>query len=557
MTSGGGRIKITCGSRVRYKFKNGSQSSATSGSRKRLGSDLNAAVRPPVDSWARSVAGAEHPPWPQHFVDLFGPLLLNLKHKFGENIRLVMWSDNVGPCIEMYAAQLLAAALQARLGIAIEFMLYAACGVTPQCKDFVLNNYDPPHYTDDFFARNFDESSFKCVNCDGWCPMPKGCCDLYVCSFTWSTLGDWRKLVLHGVEHAEGAHLWQTIRTIKHMRPVMFILENVIDIPENKIYGVNNHDPSNYIHPADLCQIEEFMEDQVGDIYHSIAIRHLSPIQGGYPTQTKLKIAVIGGRKDQVHGGQLSNIFAKMFANPVPLTHTYMTFLGLASISDEIADSIGTRPGPRLASRIRGSGCMCSIDPYLPCAKHPCICPECMKEVDGVVDLTNCRWRRQAAKFLSQNGLQNRVSDGCVTYMQALELIGNRQGPQGPRERHMLNVFAVHPCVDPLRATMSIMDISQPITRCRQRLDGTVPRMGMLSKMWSMQAGRLLTVSELAKLMGVDLGACNLVSITEERMRKMLGQSDHVATSGHLMIGLLAAVCSGDMAAYGSRVWPH
>ena len=52
----------------------------------------------------------------------------------------------------------------------------------------------------------------------------------------------------------------------------------------------------------------------------------------------------------------------------------------------------------------------------------------------------------------------------------------------------------------------------------------------------------------MAKLTGVDLSTYNLSSTTEFQMRRMLGESVHVATSGFAMIGLLAAVGSRDMA---------
>ena len=112
----------------------------------------------------------------------------------------------------------------------------------------------------------------------------------------------------------------------------------------------------------------------------------------------------------------------------------------------------------------------------------------------------------------------------------------------------MLNVFARLPAAHPLRSTMMIMDISQAIDRAGAKYDGTVPTMGTNARMWSMRAGRVLNVSEMAKLMGLDLGACNLRSTTENQMRKMLGVSMHVATSGFALIGLLAAVGSRDMA---------
>ena len=58
-----------------------------------------------------------------------------------------------------------------------------------------------------------------------------------------------------------------------------------------------------------------------------------------------------------------------------------------------------------------------------------------------------------------------------------------------------------------------------------------------------MQAGRLLDVSEMAKMMGFDLSEeVDLRSTTRNQMRLMLGTSTHVATAGFALIGLLAAV---------------
>ena len=131
----------------------------------------------------------------------------------------------------------------------------------------------------------------------------------------------------NGVEHADGAVVMQTIKMIKHMRPVMFILKNVM-VGSGKAHARATDSVD------DLNQIEKFVEDQVGDFYHSMTICNISPIQAGYPTKER-RFFVIGGRKDMVHGGKLSNIFTKMIANPVPLTHNYWNFLGLERISDE------------------------------------------------------------------------------------------------------------------------------------------------------------------------------------------------------------------------------
>ena len=115
--------------------------------------------------------------------------------------------------------------------------------------------------------------------------------------------------------------------------------------------------------------------------------------------------------------------------------------------------------------------------------------------------------------------------------------------PQGARERNLLNILARLPAAQPLRDTRMIFDISQPIDRCSasRTFYGIVPTMIPNSVMWSMRAGRPLTVSEMAKLMGRDLDAFDLRVTTELQYCHMLGRSMHVATAGFAMAGLMAA----------------
>ena len=152
-------------------------------------------------------------------------------------------------------------------------------------------------------------------------------------------------------------------------------------------------------------------------------------------------------------------------------------------------------------------------------------------------------------KYLADKNLTNLINDGCLTYMQALELDKEtpqpiRNVPQSARERNLLNVFARLPAAQPLRSTLMILDISQAIDRCHAKTDGTVPTAGINAKLWSFRAGRALDVIEVAKLMGHELDKMDLKGITESQMRRMLGNSMHVATAGFALIGLLAAVGS-------------
>ena len=179
------------------------------------------------------------------------------------------------------------------------------------------------------------------------------------------------------------------------------------------------------------------------------------------------------------------------------------------------------------------------------CEQHPCKCVQCKH---GEV----CSWRVKAKKYLADHGLLEAAADGRVTYVQALELMG-LLGPKSPRQRNMLNVFARLPDADPLQSTLMIMDISQAIDQAILRCDGSVPTMGVKASMWSMRAGRLLDVCEMAKMMGLDTREVDLRSTTECQMREMLGTSIHVTTAGVALIGLLAAAGSRNDRRQGLR----
>ena len=179
-------------------------------------------ARRSVAPWSHVVAGAEEPTWPQHFVDTLRAPLENLRRKFGDSIQLVMWSDCAGKCTEKYASKKLADALKDTIGIFIEFKLHGVSDATRYCKDFVLRNYDPPHFTNDIFRRNFHEESLECTKCDRMCLLPSSGVDIYCCCFP---CGPWSKLGKRmGLDDPQGDVCWQTINTIKHMKPVMFIM---------------------------------------------------------------------------------------------------------------------------------------------------------------------------------------------------------------------------------------------------------------------------------------------------------------------------------------------
>ena len=72
----------------------------------------------------------------------------------------------------------------------------------------------------------------------------------------------------------------------------------------------------------DLTQIKGFVEQELGDTYHSMTISNTSPIQHGYAVEKK-RLLVVGDRSDQVDGDQLRRNFTELIENPLPVTHNY------------------------------------------------------------------------------------------------------------------------------------------------------------------------------------------------------------------------------------------
>ena len=132
---------------------------------------------------------------------------------------------------------------------------------------------------------------------------------------------------------------WQVIKTIKHMQPVMFVMENVLEIGS----GCADDDPS---------QIKEFMDGELGDSYHTLNINGISPLQHGSPVEKK-RVVVVGGRQDQVRMDALSNVFNRLIEEPIPVEHTYWTFLGCQPLADDVLDAVGQLPSPAASVMIQ------------------------------------------------------------------------------------------------------------------------------------------------------------------------------------------------------------
>ena len=474
-----------------------------------------------VKSWHKPVSGAADPNWALHFVQTLSAPLRNLKQTIADGTELVIWSDCAGMCTELYAAQLLVDELQKNLAVDIKFKLHAGSDKSLHCREFADSNFGPVHFAADIFRRDFEESTFECTKCGGTCSLPRRGVDIYWCCLPIGQWNNGRKRLSPADRHADVC--WQTIKTIHHIQPVMFVMLVEFTMKEN-----------------DLSVIKSYMKEKLGDQFGTVTIINTSPVHHGYPTE-KTRTLVIGGRRDQIDGKAMQNVFAKLIENPMTVHNNYWTLLGIQGQCDEVLSSVGQLPSPEAAVVIQRSRCKCGVDPNIVCPLHPCFCVRCRCRTRGKRLASACTWRAKATAYLAAAGLQLTAADGCVTYIQALELADIRV-PHSARARNMLNITARLPWAQPLRETLMIFDLNQSVDRRTVKSDGTVPNMTRNAVMWSMRACRELTVSEMAKLLGQDLRKADLRFTTENQMRQMLGMSMHVATAGFALAGLLAAV---------------
>ena len=129
--------------------------------------------------------------------------------------------------------------------------------------------------------------------------------------------------------------------------------------------------------------------------------------------------------------------------------------------------------------------------------------------------------------------------------MQTLELVHGRTGPQTPRVRTLLNVWARVPKLAGLPAC-TVIDYSQTIGLGSCRTDGLVPTMTTSAQMFAMADGVKLKWYHIAALFGhrpEELRGLEYVS--EAQMEAMLGDSIHLAAVGGILMAGLAAIFGG------------
>ena len=256
--------------------------------------------------WRIPVEGADEPEWADNIV----MALLGTFAKLKGPIHVNVWSDCAGHATEMESGKKLAEALLRKVGISVNFSLYAACDNNIKCKELIRSEYAPKHFSDDIKSRNYGEGTFECSISGVDELMPTQGVDVYGCCFPcgpWSGRG-----LKKGFNDAASAVLEHAIETILYMRPVFFYFENVIQLAESKT--TEHVDERNNV-LTDLKVIEQFIKQRLPH-YDAVVIQGLSPTQAGYPVQ-KSRICIAGSDLDHVRAGTLGRQYGQLLQFPL------------------------------------------------------------------------------------------------------------------------------------------------------------------------------------------------------------------------------------------------
>ena len=470
------------------------------------------------------VGAADHPDWATHVVSNLRPYLQSLPQLCCPCLRVHVWADCVGLCSEMCAAPDIEQTLRKLLGVDVKFILHGACDECPWSKKFVMQNFEPKHWSDDICARDWATGAYTDTKTDPavTSQLPTAGIDIYIAGWPCGPFSH-RGARKRGGD-AKGHIIWSVINSIKLMNPGAFILENVSAVTEK--------DENNF-----WQQVSDTMAVELP--HHNIlVVTPHSPLSAGYPIYRD-RLKILGARDDVSTKDKMQRVVQTMVLNPLYPVHNWRTFLGLGQ--SPTWAKFNCEPTADDLQRLQS--CECGLDPWHLCPKHPCHCRRCKRKQGKRKRPELCSWRTSGWAFMKKIGLK--LEDHTplrLSYVQTADVQGINT-PQSARVRHLLNVCALCPQVAPLQDTLALVDITQSLTRKPWRTDGGSPVIATSTVLWSMQDAKALYLGQMAELMGHRLINESFMGIRCTAQRKLLGNSIHIASMGSVLTAVLAIAC--------------
>ena len=478
--------------------------------------DGDAEAESVTPEWTLPVPTSQ-PNWALHAVRVLqGSSHLPARLGQDKNLNLTIWSDCSGINSEMFALRELGKELRALVGVNVQWTLYCTCDSDRMSRQFAELNHEPMHVSSKMEHRNFETGQIHCEKHNTNHDMPRAGVDLYVGTYPcspWSRRGK-----RTGFGHPDAQASIIGLKTIAYVSPAVFVIE-IGEVPSQHALG------------EIMEKINEIIQASVAR-YTIQVVRNLTPAWSGYPTRRK-RLFILGWRSD-IDGAIATQPLQSLIEAPMPVEQTFLRFLRLERPVDW--SRVGECPSQEELLKLSASPCQCSLDPMVCCTMHPCKCGRCGESG------TECSWRRMFTNYIGSDMQADVISkkQGTLTYLQVLEMHGHH-GPENPRRRLLINLFAMRPEAHPLNETLMVGDVSQNPPFGDLHTDGDTPVFTTSSSVWVFQAGQALHMRHMAALMAVDLSMVKFSKdMTESWFRQRLGLAVHVGNFGLVLMAALA-----------------
>ena len=172
--------------------------------------------------------------------------------------------------------------------------------------------------------------------------------------------------------------------------------------------------------------------------------------------------------------------------------------------------------------------CKCFELPPVVCPLHPCKCRRCK-----VGNMQDCKWRLSHSQWAWKHKV-SKIDELTPEVLQSIELF------KTPCVRQMVALLAMKSSKSKSRSGF-VCDVTQSINRSQLRADGKVGAICTSSKVLSTSLSRVLTVAELACIMGFRHESASALAASCGRTvgTKLVGNSMHVPTIGACVVSLL------------------
>lgn len=141
--------------------------------------------------------------------------------------------------------------------------------------------------------------------------------------FVFSNGNNWK--MTSGLQSKDAEQMFQTLRTVKHMRPVIFIFENSTKAQKG------------------LDVVKEMVDDHT-EGYNMVCLSDMDPTVLGFPT-AKPRYIMVGVRDDQAVRASVTKAFSTFLEQPMPCKMDFEGLLGLVR-PVPVVFSIGGQSAP-------------------------------------------------------------------------------------------------------------------------------------------------------------------------------------------------------------------